>query len=169
MALFWKKKKEEELPLLPSEPAIPKQKPEEALAALEKKEREQLKVPSPPLPPLEEEKESELKLTIEEIEKISSALIEEKWKKFHMELEKLEEWKAKIDAELDELKRKTDKLDSKVDELFKSVLGKVEEYSKGIKDVGVEIKALQKAFSDILPQFIEGVHELQEIVKKKKR
>ncbi|HLC99104.1 MAG TPA: hypothetical protein VJC00_03800, partial [Candidatus Nanoarchaeia archaeon] len=49
------------------------------------------------------------------------------------------------------------------DRLHEGVLGKIGEYDKGIVDIGVEIKALEKVFQKILPGFMENVNELSRI------
>jgi hypothetical protein len=59
-------------------------------------------------------------------------------------------------------------LEKKMDMVIQQVLGKVEEYGKGVADVGVELKAMQKMFNTIMPTFTENIKELQEIVEKVK-
>ena len=50
------------------------------------------------------------------------------------------------------------------DKLHQAIVGKIGEYDKNILNVGAEIKAMEKAFSKIIPEFAESVTELTELV-----
>jgi len=52
------------------------------------------------------------------------------------------------------------------DELHKAVIGKIGEYDKNILNVGAEVKAMEKVFSNVLPVFVNNVKQLNDITKK---
>ncbi len=45
----------------------------------------------------------------------------------------------------------------------------MDEYSKGISDVSTELKAMQKIFQTVMPQFTANIKELQALVEKKRK
>jgi len=56
-------------------------------------------------------------------------------------------------------------LKEQFDALHKGILGKIEEYDKGIKDVGTDIRAMEEVFKKTLPTFTENIHELSRLTK----
>ena len=44
----------------------------------------------------------------------------------------------------------------------------MEEYDKGMKHVGTELKAVGKVFKDVIPEFVENVKELSYITNRTK-
>jgi hypothetical protein len=45
------------------------------------------------------------------------------------------------------------------------VLGKVGEYDKNLVNIGVEIKAMERVFQKVLPNFTENVHTLDRVTR----
>jgi len=131
-------------------------------------------LPSPPSPPSRELppppifKPEAPKPAFEEVEEFVEATVSEKWEKFKRELEELRKVQDDFSASLSGLSERMTALEKKMDMVIQQVLGKVEEYGKGVADVGVELKAMQKMFNTIMPTFTENIKELQEIVEKVK-
>ena len=50
-------------------------------------------------------------------------------------------------------------------QLRQGVLGKINEYDTNMRDVGSELKAVQKVFKDVIPKFTENVAELSRVSK----
>lgn len=99
----------------------------------------------------------------EEIEQIVESVVEEEIEDVNKDLKKFSEWKDKTDDRLAKIEQMIVDLKANFDGLHSGVLGKIEEYDKGITDVGTEIKALEKVFQKILPTLTENVSELSRI------
>jgi len=122
-------------------------------------------LPPPPSPPMKG-KEGVTLLT-EDLEEISEAIVEEKWTKFSEEWDKMIDWKEKIDDAVVELRTSLENIEKQIDTVEKAVLGKVDEYAKGMGDVRTELKAMQKVFGDVMPVFTESVKKLKEVAEEK--
>ena len=123
--------------------------------------------PAPPMgppvmPPMSEG------ISKEQVEEISESVVDERIEDFKKEFKKILDWKESADSRLVALEQKLDGLSKSFDALHAGVLGKIEEYDKGITEVGTEIKALEKVFSKILPTLTENVSELSRITQKMK-
>lgn len=105
----------------------------------------------------------------EEIEEVAEAIIDEKWTELLKSVEKITAWKEEMDNKFVELEQKLENLKGNFDDLNKSVLGRVGEYDKAVKDVGTELKAMSTVFQKMLPGFVENVQELDRITEKLKK
>ena len=102
-------------------------------------------------------------------EEIAENLIDEKWDDLITEVKKIIAWKEKVEEENKALKKDIEKLKEDFATLHQGVLGKVEEYDKRMRDVGVELKSVGKVFKDVVPVFTENVKELRDITKSMKK
>jgi hypothetical protein len=127
-------------------------------------------LPPPPAPPAGIKREAPgVTLLTEDLEEISEAIIQEKWTTFTKDWGAMMDWKERIDDTVVELRTTLDNIEKKMDSIERAVLGKVEEYSKGIGDVRTELKAMQKVFGDVMPAFTENVKKLSDLAVKKKK
>lgn len=101
----------------------------------------------------------------EEIEEVAESIIDEKWDELMKAVDKIVAWKETTDAKITKMEQKMDDLRSEFDALHKGILGKIEEYDKGIKGVGSDIKAMEEVFKKTLPTFTENIHELSRLTK----
>jgi prefoldin subunit 5 len=104
----------------------------------------------------------------EQVEEISESVVDERIEDIKKEFKKLTDWKESAEARLVAIMQSLQDLSKNFDNLHTGVLGKIEEYDKGIVEVGTEIKALEKVFSKILPTLTENVSELSRITQKMK-
>ncbi len=102
----------------------------------------------------------------ERIEEVAEAIIDEKWKELMGDISKVVEWKRVVDSRLDKIEQQISDLRANFDTLHKGVLGRISDYDKNLTNVGVEIKAMEKVFQQILPTFTENVNRLSRMVKK---
>lgn len=100
----------------------------------------------------------------EEIQEIAEAIIAEKWRESAKEIDAIKKWKDETESALSNLSDRMTKLEMKLDSIEQAILGKVEEYGKGIQDVGTELKAMQRVFQTTMPTFVENIKELQGLV-----
>ncbi len=99
------------------------------------------------------------------IEEISEAIIEEKWQDLMKDFNKLLEWKTSMEQRMAAMEQRFTDLKTGFDNLQKSVVDKVSDYDRSVKDVGTEMKALEQVFQKIIPTLTENVNELSRITK----
>ena len=105
----------------------------------------------------------------ERMEDIAEGIIEEKWQDFVAEMKKVLEWKDKVEEQIKKIEGDVENLKTDFKELHRGVLGKIEEYDEGMRDVSTELKAVGKVFKEVIPAFAEDVKELGSITKSLKK
>jgi hypothetical protein len=105
----------------------------------------------------------------EAIEEIAESVISEKWEEMISNIGDLKLWKEKVETDLSGVKQEILRIESRFENLQKAVLGKVGEYSEGVNDLTIEMKAMEKVFEKILEPLTRNVKELDEITKKLKK
>jgi len=129
---------------------------------------EQMSPPSSSMGPSFMPQMMEAGVSKEQVEEISESIVDERIEDFQKEFKKITEWKEATEARLAAIEQKIEDMSKNFESLHTGVLGKIEEYDKGITEVGTEIKALEKVFSKILPTLTENVSELSRITQKLK-
>ena len=104
----------------------------------------------------------------ERIQEVAEAIIDEKWSSLLESINAIADWKEKTEGRLIKIETQMQELKDNFDRLHEGVIGKISEYDKGIQNIGVEIKALEKVFQKILPGFVENVNELSRITQRVK-
>jgi len=99
-------------------------------------------------------------------EELIETIIEEKWNDLIKHVNKIIAWKNRTEQQVVKLEQEFSDLKDQFNELHKAVIGKVGEYDRNILNVGAEIKAMEKVFSNVLPVFVNNVKELNDISKK---
>jgi len=140
--------------------------------------------PPPPPPPLDEEggmdftsasdmrafpKQSTAptkEVIREDIEEISEKIIEGKWKSVSDDIKQIDDFKEEAKLKITKLQENFERIGIKMEAMEKAIFGKVEEYSKGISNVNVELKAMQMVFKTMLPEFTASIKELRSLVTK---
>lgn len=97
------------------------------------------------------------------MEEIAEGIIDEKWEELMKSVDKIIAWKDKADRKIERMEQKITDLKERFENLHSGILGKVEEYDKGIKTVGSDIKAMESVFKKIIPSFTENVGKLSRI------
>ena len=103
--------------------------------------------------------------TVERIEEIAEAIIDEKWNDLVKTINKIIEWKERTEGVILRIQTEFQNLRKDYDNLTRGVLGKIGEYNQNIANIGVEIKAMEKVFEKVLPLFTENVHTLDRVTK----
>ncbi|MFP4403118.1 MAG: hypothetical protein ACLFPJ_02095 [Candidatus Woesearchaeota archaeon] len=109
------------------------------------------------------------KISIERIEEIAEAIIDEKWNEIVRSINKIIDWKERTEEKINRIDQKFIELRKDFEGLNHGVLGKIDDYDKNIGDLGVEIKAMEKVFQKIIPSLTENVHSLEKITNKMKK
>ena len=125
-------------------------------------ERSQEEMPEAPAPSITGEEP--ITLLTEDIEQISEAIIAEKWKLLTKDIDSIRRWQEMAERNMQVLQDNFFKLDQRLSSLEQSIFQKVDEYGKGISDVGIELQAMQKMFKTVMPEFTSNIKELSELV-----
>jgi hypothetical protein len=138
------------------------------------------RIPEPPAPPMDNILEANepivpdapqkdhVTLMTEDLEEIANNIIEEKFNKIMSEVEKIARWKTAVEVKIADVQADIKKIERQVGETQKSIMTKVSDYNKTIRNVDTELKALSKIFEKIMPTFTTNVKELSKIVSKSK-
>lgn len=105
-------------------------------------------------------------VSLERIEEIAEAIIDEKWNEIIKSINKIIDWKERTEGQIQKLEQKMDDMQRDFENLNKGVLGKIGEYDKNITNLGVEIKAMERVFQKIIPNLTENVHALEKLTQK---
>ncbi len=135
-------------------------------------------MPQPGRPPMQQPQQSfsyqpppqqpqQDQLPEDKIEEIAEAIIDEKWTTLVKDINKMVEWKDKVETRLTQIDQELKDMKERFEALHAGVIGKINDYDTNIKDVGVEIKAMEKVFQKILPTFTENVNKLERMMKTK--
>lgn len=128
-------------------------------------------MPPPGPPPIQEPEPTQTpeeppEAPNERIEELTEAIIDEKWKEFKEDVNKIIEWKDKSESRITKLEQQIADFKTSLDNLQKSLLSKINQYDQNITDVGTEMKAMEKVFQKILPTLTENVNKLERLSKK---
>lgn len=121
-------------------------------------------LPPIPAPPAFRSSQMAAKPATEEIEEIAEAIISERWQKISKDFDELKRSQEDLSSAISGVQERVTSVEKKMDMVIQEILGKVEEYGKGISDVGTELKAMQRVFGTVMPTFTENIKELQEMV-----
>jgi len=124
-------------------------------------------MPAPPQSSKEQSKE--VSIDKEQIEEIAEAIIDEKWKEFEEDVQKIIDWKNQTEVRITQFQQHLEDLSNNVNSLHKNLVNKIDDYDGNIKNVGIEIKAMEKVFQKVLPSLTENVNKLERLSKGPKK
>jgi hypothetical protein len=113
--------------------------------------------------PMPQQYSQEPKMSVEET---VEAVIDEKWNDLLKDINKIIEWKERTDAIISRIQQEIEDLKNNFDSLNKSIMSKISIYDQNIRNVGVDIKAMEQVFQRILPKFTDNVNKLARITDK---
>jgi len=102
--------------------------------------------------------------TDEVTEELIESIIDEKWSEIEESVSTIVDWKNDTEKKINNIESGLTSLKEQFDKLHQAIIGKVGEYDKNILNVSAEVKAVQKAFSKIIPEFAESVREMTDLV-----
>ena len=123
----------------------------------------------PPLPPTPNSPTPGSDIDTQQIEALIEAVIEEKWQDIERNISKVIEWKESTEQTLQAMQQQIADVKGQVDSLQKAIIGKIGDYDKNILEVGAQLNAMEKAFSQVLPTFTENINELNRITQRLKK
>ena len=105
----------------------------------------------------------------EKLQEIAEAIIEEKWSELIQNVTKVVEWKSSVETKISKMEQQIEDLKENFNRLSSGVLERLSGYDQSVKEVGTEIKALEKVFQKILPGFVDNVQELSRVAQTMRR
>ena len=105
----------------------------------------------------------------EHIEEMVEAIIDERWEDLMKNINKIIEWKGKTESRMTVIEEQMRSIKEDFYKLQQALVGKIGEYDQNILNVGMEIKAMEKVFQKVLPQFTENVNELSRVTQSIKK
>lgn len=104
----------------------------------------------------------------EKIEEIAESIIKEKWEDLLKDIGDFAVWKEKVRTDILSIKQELLRTQERFENLQKSVLGKVAEYDSDVREIGTELKAMEKVFEKIIEPLTTNIKELNKITKELK-
>lgn len=98
-----------------------------------------------------------------QVEELVESVVEEKWNRFSDVLANMEIWKSRMNDDMVSVKQELLRLSRRFDMIQNSVMGRVDEYSHNVQEMGTELKALEKVFKNILEPLTTNIKELNRI------
>jgi hypothetical protein len=92
---------------------------------------------------------------IETITEVAEQIIEEKIEKMKQQTSSLSRVKEELTIKVEKMNQRLEKLENLFNELQMAILGKIKDYSQGLKGVSNELHATQEAFSKVLNPVID--------------
>lgn len=105
----------------------------------------------------------------ERIQELVEEIVEEKWHQVVENMSDITIWKDRVSTEILSIKQEILRTENRFENLQKAILGKVNEYGKGMIDVSTEIKALEQVLQKIIQPLSSNVKELSRITKELRR
>lgn len=105
----------------------------------------------------------------DKVHEIIEQVVSEKWDDMISKVGDIGSWKQKVEMNIVGTKQEIVRLTGRLENIQNSVLGKVQDYDKGIKGVHTELKALERVLERIMEPLVTNVKELQEVTESLKR
>lgn len=135
---------------------------------------EEIPVPTPPVAemqqpqmmPMQQQMPQQQSMgSYEEMQGLVEEIIDEKWRDLLASMGDIATWKTQVSDDLEATKQEILRLQNRLDNLSVAVVGKVDEYGKGVRELGIEMKALEKVFEKILEPMTSNIKELEHLTK----
>lgn len=102
-------------------------------------------------------------MSYDEMQTIVEEIIEEKWKEMLTSMGDLTTWKVQVEDDLEAAKQEILRIQSRFDTMQAAMIGKIGEYESSMKDLSVEMKALEQVMQKILEPLTSNIKELGRI------
>jgi len=102
-------------------------------------------------------------LSSDQTQQVIEAVVEEKWDDLISKMGDLNLWKENVNNDLESLKQELLRTQERLNALQNIMVGKINEYSRGINDVSIEMKALEQVFQKILQPLTSNIKDLNKV------
>lgn len=106
---------------------------------------------------------------IESIQEIAESIIDERWQEVVASVGDITLWRSKVEDDIASIKQEILRIEDRFTKLQASIIGKVDEYQKGITQVSSEMAALEKVFGKIMEPLTSNIKELQRLTQSMKK
>ena len=103
------------------------------------------------------------------IHEITEAIVNERWEELMSSIGNIAIWKERTDSNILSMKQEIIRANNRVENMQNAILGKVKDYDEGLRNVGTEMRALEKVFERILEPMTSNIKELERITQELKR
>lgn len=93
------------------------------------------------------------------------ALVEKNVASVQEQMKSFQSWQSSADEKLSDIDRRVASLQEELKSVHQAVFAQIQEYNKSLKGVGTEIIAMEKVFSESLPELTSSIQELQRVSK----
>lgn len=108
-------------------------------------------------------------MDMESVQEIVESIIDERWQEVVASVGDITLWKSKMEDDIAAIKQEILRIEDRFTKLQASIIGKVDEYQKGITQVSTEMAALEKVFGKIMEPLTSNIKELQRITQGMKK
>lgn len=108
-------------------------------------------------------------MDMESVQEIVESIIDERWQEVVASVGDITLWKSKMEDDVAAIKQEILRIEDRFTKLQTSIIGKVDEYQKGISQVSTEMAALEKVFGKIMEPLTTNIKELQRITDSMKK
>lgn len=98
----------------------------------------------------------------EEMEEIADSIFSEKTEELIKKLDEVKNWQKKVISRLDLEEKEIGYLRASLNGLRDNMFARIDDCRNRIKEIGVEVKVIEKVFSEIMPTFVEKIKEFSE-------
>ncbi len=93
------------------------------------------------------------------------ALVQKNVASVQDQIKSFQSWQGTVDGKLSDIDRRVESLQEELKSVHQAVFAQIQEYNKSLKGVGTEIIAMEKVFSEALPELTSSIQELQRVTK----
>lgn len=108
-------------------------------------------------------------MDMESVQEIVESIIDERWQEVVASVGDITLWRSKMEDDVAAIKQEILRIEDRFTKLQASIIGKVDEYQKGITQVSTEMAALEKVFGKIMEPLTSNIKELQRITQGMKK
>ncbi len=113
-------------------------------------------MPQPQMP-------AEPSISYEDVQALVEEVIDERWKELITKVGDIPQWKSDMSNDTESIKQELLRVEKRFEDLQTAIFGKVKEYGSSMKDLGTEMKAMEKVFEKILEPLTTNIKELERI------
>ncbi len=106
---------------------------------------------------------AEPSISYEDVQSLVEEVIDEKWKELIAKVGDIPSWKSEISNDTESIKQELLRVERRFEDLQTAIFGKVKEYGSSMRDLGTEMKAMEKVFEKILEPLTTNIKELERI------
>ncbi|MBI4017296.1 MAG: hypothetical protein HY363_06415 [Candidatus Aenigmarchaeota archaeon] len=93
------------------------------------------------------------------------ALVQKNVASVQEQVKSFQSWQSSADEKLADIDRRVVSLQEELKSVHQAVFAQIQEYNKSLKGVGTEIIAMEKVFSESLPELTSSIQKLQRVTK----